>query len=47
MPPDQVRGILAVSVMRLTGAPDGYTQLIGGRMPITTIGHTIKLYRLP
>lgn len=46
VPPDQVRGILAVSVMRLTGSPSGYRELIGDRRPITTIGHTVKVYRL-
>lgn len=47
VPPDQVHGLLAVSVMRLSGSPDGFAGLIGGRTPITTIGHTIRVYRIP
>lgn len=47
VPPEEVHGILAVSVMRLSGAPDAFAPLIGGREPIAVIGHTIRVYRIP
>jgi Dolichyl-phosphate-mannose-protein mannosyltransferase len=47
VPRDQVHGLLAISVQRITGASDGYRDLIGGRTPMTTIGHTIRIYRIP
>ncbi|MEH1016070.1 phospholipid carrier-dependent glycosyltransferase [Micromonospora sp. CPCC 206060] len=47
VPPEQVRGLLAVSEMRISLSPDGHAALVAGREPITVIGHTIRIYRIP
>jgi hypothetical protein len=47
VPPDQVHGVLAVSVMRLSMSPTRHEELIGGRTPVAIIGHTIQIYHLP
>ncbi|MFD0974069.1 ArnT family glycosyltransferase [Plantactinospora endophytica] len=47
VPRDQVRGLFAVSAMRIDGARQSYPDLIQGREPIAVIGHTFWLYRIP
>lgn len=46
VPADQVHGLLAVSAMRISLAPDRFASLIGERRPIAVIGHTIFVYQL-
>ncbi|MGI5215350.1 ArnT family glycosyltransferase [Plantactinospora sp. CA-290183] len=47
VPPEQVHGLLAISLVRLVARPGGYAALIRGQQPIATIGHTLRLYRIP
>jgi hypothetical protein len=47
VPPEQVHGLLAVSVTRIDERDTRYAVLIGGRTPIAVIGHSIRVYRLP
>ncbi len=47
VPVSDVHGLVAVSVHLLATRKDQYTALLADAEPITTIGHTIKVYRLP
>ena len=47
VPPEQVHGLLAVSVTRIDYRKESYAVLIGDRTPIAVIGHSIRVYRLP
>jgi len=47
VPPEQVHGLLAVSVTRIDNRNPRYAVLIGDRTPIAVIGHSIRVYRLP
>ena len=45
--PEQVHGLLAVSVTRINMRTKHYKVMIGDRQPIAVIGHSIRVYRLP
>jgi hypothetical protein len=47
VPPEEVHGLLAVSVTRIDYRKRHYAVLIGHRTPIAVIGHSIRVYRLP
>jgi hypothetical protein len=47
VPPENVHGLLAVSVTRIDLTKAYYRTLLGDRTPIAIIGHSIHVYRLP
>jgi hypothetical protein len=47
VPPENVHGLLAVSVTRIDLRKAYYRTLVGDRTPTAIIGHSIHVYRLP
>ncbi|MGW4528570.1 phospholipid carrier-dependent glycosyltransferase [Amycolatopsis sp. NPDC004378] len=47
VPPDDVRGLLAVSDSAIAKADDRLTALLSGSTPVDDVGHSITVYRRP